>query len=170
MAEAIETADRIPQDSSVRSQVIDAKNAWKAESNRNQAIITSAEKALSEEKWQYAKQQATKVKSSPSTYWQQQAKAIISQAESGIAQSTPPQVTTPIPTNPKPTPAQVSKPDVAPATTTSPKAVGDPKPKPTTRIDQNSSEPLRDLGGNSESQPDVPANSAPQNDAPLRDL
>lgn len=169
LAEAIETVNQIPQDSSVRSQVIDTKDAWKAEFSTNQAILTSAQKALSEEKWQYAKQQATKIKLSPSTYWQQQAKEIISQAESGIAESIPPDTTPEVPTNPKPTPA-ISKPDPTPATTASPKAVPDPKPKPTTRIDQNSSEPLRDLGGDSESQPSIPANPAPQNNAPLRDL
>ena len=173
LAEAIETVNQIPQDSSVRSQVIDAKNAWKAESDANQAIITSAEKALSEEKWHYAKQQATQVKdSSPSIYWQQQAKAIISQAEEAIAQSTPAEVVTPsLPIDPIPTPTKVTKPNPAPATTPQPKTViSNPKPKPTTRIDQNSSEPLRDLGGDSESLPDIPANPAPQNDAPLRDL
>ena len=182
LTEAIETVNQIPQDSSVSSQVINAKNAWKAEFDANQALITSAEKALSEEKWQYAKQQATKVESSPSMYWQQQAKAIISQAEAGIAESTPPEVAAPsAPIDPIPTPTKVTKPDPAPATTPKPKAVTnpEPKPEPTTRIDQDSSEPLRDLGGNSESLPGIPtnptnpanpANPAPQDDTPLRDL
>ena len=186
LEEAIETVKQIPQDSSVRSQVIDAKNAWKAESSNNQAIIASAEKALSEENWQYAKQQAIKVRdSSPTMYWQQQAKAIISQAESGIAESAPPEVATPTPpSNPVPTPTKDTKPspepDTTPTVTSEPKAVTpnpepkavtpNPEPKPTPRIDQNSSEPLRDLGGNGESLPGNPANTAPQNDAPLRDL
>ena len=87
---AIEIVKQIPQDSAVRPQAIDAKEAWKAEAKQNESIIFKSQKALSEEKWQYAKQEAIKVKnSSPSMYWQEQAKAIIEQAEAGIAATSP---------------------------------------------------------------------------------
>ncbi|MEM7595289.1 MAG: protein kinase [Cyanobacteria bacterium P01_A01_bin.83] len=158
LEKALEMVKQIPQDSSIRSQVVDAKNFWKAESETNEAVITSAEKALSEEKWQYAKQQATKVKeSSSSMYWQQQAQAIISQAEEGISQTAATEV------NPEaipPTQPKVIKPD---NTTATPPAV--PRKQPTTRLKQDSSEPLRDLGGGIVPS-NVPADSSPN----LRDL
>ena len=187
LEQAIEIVKQIPQDSSIRPQVIDAKNAWKAESEANQELITTAQKALSEEKWLYAKQQATKVKdSSPSMYWQEQAKAIISQAEEGIGETAPAEVATPEPEttkaiaptteiqeDPLPT-TKVSKPTVVPSTTTTqPKAVisePEPKPEPTVRVNQDSPEGLRDLGSNSESLPGMPSNSSQPSDASLRDL
>jgi serine/threonine protein kinase, bacterial len=176
LEKAIETVKQIPQDSSVRSKVIDAKDAWIAESKTNEAIMTTAEKALSEEKWLYAKQQAIKVKdSSPTMYWQEKAKAIISQAEEGIAETDSTNVATPPRTEKSkaiaPTPeikevpipeiTKVNKP-VVPSVT--------PKPEPTIRVNQDSSESLRDLDDNSESFPSAPSNSSPPNNAPLRDL
>ncbi len=183
LEKAIEIVKQIPQDSSVRSQVIDVKNAWKAESEANEAIITTAQKALSEEKWLYAKQQATKVKdSSPSMYWQEQAKEIISQAEEGIGETTPAEVATPEPKTTKaiapaaekeetiPTPTKVTKP-VAPVNPTkSNPVISQPKPEPTIRVNQGTSGELRDLDGNSESLPGIPPNSTQPNNAPLRDL
>ncbi|MEO1006131.1 MAG: serine/threonine-protein kinase [Cyanobacteria bacterium J06638_38] len=174
LAKAIEMVKQIPQDSSVRPQVIDAKSSWKAESEANEAIMTTASKALSEEKWLYAKQQATKVKSSSSSmYWQEQAQAIIAQAESAIAETAAEAEATkaivPLPAikeNYTPATPKISK----PITPTIPKAVvPEPTPQPTTRINQDSSEPLRNLG-DSDSLPSRPSNSNPQNNAPLRDL
>jgi serine/threonine-protein kinase len=182
LEKAIETVKQIPQDSSVRSKVIDAKSSWKAESQANESLITSAEKALSEEKWQYAKQQATKVKDvSSSMYWQEKAKAIISQAEEGNGEATkaiaptPETKEDPIPattkvTEPNTNPLEQTISTPSPTPTSSKAVVPKPEPKPTTRVNQNSSEPLRDLGGESESLPGVPSNSAPENNAPLRDL
>ena len=182
LEKAIETVKQIPQDSSVRSKVIDAKSSWKAESQANESLITSAEKALSEEKWQYAKQQATKVKDvSSSMYWQEKAKAIISQAEEGNGETTkaiaptPETKEDPIPattkvTEPNTNPLEQTISTPSPTPTSSKAVVPKPEPKPTTRVNQNSSEPLRDLGGESESLPGVPSNSAPENNAPLRDL
>ncbi|MEM8720520.1 MAG: serine/threonine-protein kinase [Cyanobacteria bacterium P01_G01_bin.39] len=155
---ALEMVKQIPQDSSVRSQVVDAKNFWKAESETNEAVITSAEKALSEEKWQYAKQQATKVKeSSSSMYWQQQAQAIISQAEEGIGETAAAEVK---PEPITPTQPKVIKPDT---TTVTPPAI--PREQPATRLKQDSSEPLRDLDGNS-----APSNIPTDFSQNLRDL
>ncbi|MEM7758732.1 MAG: protein kinase [Cyanobacteria bacterium P01_A01_bin.40] len=166
LEQAIEMVKQIPQDSSVRSQVIDARSFWKAESEASEALISTASKALSEEKWLYAKQQATKVKSSSSSmYWQEQAQAIIAQAESAIAETAAEVEGTNaiVPTPPTP---KISK----PITPTIPKAVvPQPTPQPTTRINQDSSEPLRNLG-DGDSFPSRPSNSAPQNNAPLRDL
>ena len=185
LAKAIEMVKQIPQDSSVRSQVIDAKDAWKAESKTNEAIITTAEKALSREKWRYAKQQATKVKdSSPSMYWQEKAKAIISQAEEGIGETVPKEVATPEPETPETTKAiapttdkvdlpatnKITKPVEPTVTTTPDPVISEPEPEPTVRVDQGSSGELRDLGGSSESLPGIPSNSAPPSNAPLRDL
>ena len=182
LAKAIETVKPIPDDSSIKSQVIDAKNFWKAEFQTNESVIRGAEKALSEEKWLYAKQQATKVKdSSASAYWQDRAKAIISQAEEGIGETTaetrtnnPVSNTPQVKNNPVGTPAIINKPNPKPTiipNTTQPKAVTpQPEPKPTPRVSQDSSEPLRDLGGSSNSLPGMPSNSAGQDNAPLRDL
>ena len=172
--QAIDLVKQIPQDSEVRSQVIDAKNAWKAESQANETLIMTAQKALSEEKWQYAKQQATKVKdASTSMYWKEQAKAIISQAEEGITASSS---TTPeTKANPLPATTSISQPNVTPVkpkvsnleinSAKSNPAVINPESKPTTRVNQDSSGSLRDLGGNSKSSPKIPSN----NDS-LRDL
>ena len=185
LEKAIELAKEIPQDSSIRPQVIDAKDAWKAESKTNEAIITTAEKALSREKWRYAKQQATKVKdSSPSMYWQEKAKAIISQAEEGIGETVPKEVATPEPETPETTKAiapttdkvdlpatnKITKPVEPTVTTTPDPVISEPEPEPTVRVDQGSSGELRDLGGSSESLPGIPSNSAPPSNAPLRDL
>lgn len=170
LEKAIEMVKQIPQDSSVRSQVIDVKNAWKAEFETNEAIMNTAQKALSEEKWQYAKQQATKVKdSSPSMYWQEQAKEVISQAEEGIGETTP-TVATPEPETTKaiaPTPEIKELPMLETTKVNKPVV---PEPKPTIRVNQDSSESLRDLDENSESFPSAPSNSSPPNNAPLRDL
>ena len=182
LEQAIETVKQIPQDSSVRSKVIDAKSSWKAEFEANEEVMMAAEQALSEEKWQYAKQQAAKVQNSSSAmYWQKKAKEIISQAEAGIAETSPAKVATPkvetekaiAPTSdikaPLPT-AETSKP-AATVAPTKPKAViSQPDPKPTVRINQDSDENLRDLGGNIESTPDIPNNSSPTNNDSLRDL
>ena len=168
LAQAIEMVKQIPQNSSVRPQVIDAKDSWKAESEANEAIIITAEKALSEEKWQYAKQQATKVKeSSASTYWQEQAQEIISQADEGISaanpQAKPNKAIAPTEVK-QPVPVKVNRPVNKPAP-----VVADPKPQPTVRVKQDLSEPLRDLGNGSQPSPATP-NPSPQNDAPMRDL
>ncbi|MEL6494467.1 MAG: serine/threonine-protein kinase [Cyanobacteria bacterium J06623_7] len=178
LAKAIETVRQIPQDSSIRPQVIDAKNFWKSESEANEAIITTAEKALSEEKWLYAKQQATKVKDgSESSYWQEQARAIIAQAEEGIGENSAAEVAPPKIDNnraiaPTPQPEKVSKPAPNVVPTQPEPIISQPKPQPepTVRVKQDSSGGLRDLGGGSESLPGIPANSPPQNDAPMRDL
>ena len=156
LAEAIEIVQQIPQDSAVRPQVIDAKDSWKAEFEKSEAIIHTAEKALSEEKWQYAKQQATKVEDSPAAYWQKQAKAIISQAEEGIAATSPAEQSEPVKAiAPTPPPKVVSP--VNPA----PKVIV-PKPEPKPPVNPTPPEQLRDLSGDTY--------SAPSNNAPLRDL
>ncbi|WP_019504221.1 serine/threonine-protein kinase [Pleurocapsa sp. PCC 7319] len=156
LAEAIEIVQQIPQDSAVRPQVIDAQDSWKAESEKNEAIIHTAEKALSEENWQYAKQQATKVKDSPAMYWQKQAKAIISQAEEGIAATSPAEQSEPVKAIAPAPPPKVVTP-VSPA----PKVIV-PKPEPKPPVTSTPPEQLRDLGSDTY--------SAPSNNAPLRDL
>ncbi|MBE9045222.1 protein kinase, partial [Pleurocapsales cyanobacterium LEGE 10410] len=89
LEQALEIVKQIPQNIAVQLQVSDAKNSWQAEHQNNQATITLAQQALSEEQWLNAKQEATKVKNSASMYWQEQARAVINQAEEGIAASTP---------------------------------------------------------------------------------
>ncbi|NJO95985.1 MAG: protein kinase [Pleurocapsa sp. CRU_1_2] len=164
--QALETVKQIPQDSTVRSRVIDLKDSWKAEFETNEAIMTTAEKALSEEKWVYAKQQAIKVKdSSPTMYWQEKAKAIISQAEEGIAETVSTEAEKPKAIAPSSQIKEVPIPEII--------KVNKPvitEPKPTIRVNQDSSESLRDLDDNSESLPSAPSNSSPPNDVPLRDL
>ncbi|NJR46256.1 MAG: serine/threonine protein kinase [Hyellaceae cyanobacterium CSU_1_1] len=164
--QALETVKQIPQDSTVRSRVIDLKDSWKAEFATNEAIMTTAEKALSEEKWVYAKQQAIKVKdSSPTMYWQEKAKAIISQAEEGIAETVSTEAEKPKAIAPSSQIKEVPIPEII--------KVNKPvitEPKPTIRVNQDSSESLRDLDDNSESLPSAPSNSSPPNDVPLRDL
>ena len=123
LEKAIALVKQIPQDSSVASQAIDVQTTWKEESQANGVIITTAEKALSEEKWVYAKQQAIKVQeSSSSMHWQEKAQAIISQAEAGIAATAPPPIYTPVPEEPveKPVEESVQEPVQKPTTVTPP--------------------------------------------------
>ncbi|MEO0924896.1 MAG: protein kinase [Cyanobacteria bacterium J06643_13] len=180
LAKAIETVQQIPQNSSIRPQVIDAKNFWKAETKANEAIITAAEKALSQEKWRYAKQEATKVQeSSQSVYWQEQAQEIVARAESALAETTsepakaiaPSETKSdPVPQTPKATQPQKPNNPTTANTKSNPVAPQPkPEPNPTVRVDQGSAGELRDLGGNSQPAPGVPSN-APSNNAPLRDL
>ena len=196
LEKAIEMVKNIPQDSTIRSQVIDAKDAWKAESKANKEIINTAQKALSEEKWLYAKQQATKVKdSSPSTYWEEQAKEIIAQAEEGIGETASTEVVNPKPdidkaiaptpekqettaippkvTKPSVTPKEPEEPVVSPPVKSNP-VIPQPKPEPTpptVRVDQGASGELRNLeDNNNEFLPETPSNSAQPDDTPLRDL
>lgn len=170
---AIEIVKQIPQDSAIRPQAIDAKEVWKAEAKQNESIIFAAKKALSEEKWQYAKQEATKVKVSPSMYWQEQAKEIISQAEAGIAatapQPEPAKAITPTPVQPVTPKTDVVSPKplapIAPAKTIEPKqpqTVTQPITPPTPP------EELRDLGGDGDALPGLPS-TTPNNET-LRDL
>ena len=180
LEKAIEIVKQIPQNSSVRPQVIDAKNFWKEETKANEAIITAAQKALSQEKWRYAKQEATKVQeSSKSEYWQDQANKIVAQAESALAEASP---------APKPEPAKAIAPKpetesdpvptttkiepvapINPPVTTKSNPVTQPQPKPTVRVDQGSAGELRDLGGSSQSSP-TPSNSTSPSKDSLRDL
>lgn len=179
LEKAIEIVKQIPQNSNVRPQVIDAKNLWKAETEANKAIITTAEKALSEEKWRYAKQEATKVQeSSKSEYWQERAKVIVAQAEEALAEASPkPEPAKAIAPKPEikaapvPTTNKVTEPvaPINPPVTTKSNPVTQPQPKPTVRVDQGSAEELRDLGGNSESSPTPSNSTSPSNDS-LRDL
>ena len=90
-------------------------------------------------------------------YWQQQAQAIISQAEAGISETAAAEVKPEPIASPQP---KVIKPDT---TTATPPAI--PREQPTTRLKQDTSEPLRDLDGNS-APSNVPADSSPN----LRDL
>lgn len=170
LSEAIKIVQQIPQDSAVRPQVIDAKDSWKSEYEMNEAIIHTAEKALSEEKWQYAKQQATKVKDSPAVYWQNQAKAIISQAEEGIEATSPVEQSEPVKAIAKPGRSPIApeskldafpEPKVVSPVTPAPKVIV-PKPEPKPYVAPTPPEQLRDLGGDTY--------SAPSNNAPLRDL
>ena len=85
--EALEIVKQIPEDIPIRQQVIDTKENWKTEFQENETNIASAQKALSEEKWLFAKQEATKVKSSTSFFWKEKAKAIISQANEALGLS-----------------------------------------------------------------------------------
>lgn len=169
---AIGIVKQIPQDSAIRPQAIDAKEVWKTEAKQNESIIFTAKKALSEEKWQYAKQEAVKVKdSSPSMYWQEQAKAIINQAEEGIAATAPQpesaKVVTPVqPVTPK---TNVASPKplapIAPAKTIEPmqpQTVTQPTTPPTPP------EELRDLSSDGDALPGLP--STPPTNETLRDL
>ena len=84
LEDAIALVEQIPENSALASQATNARSDWRAEAERNATSIKTAEQALSEEKWRYAKQQATKVQNSDSTYWQEQAKTIIGQADEAL--------------------------------------------------------------------------------------
>jgi serine/threonine-protein kinase len=172
LEEAIEIVKQIPQDSAVRPQAIDAKEAWKTEAKQNESIIFAANKALSEEKWQYAKQEATKVQnSSPSIYWQDRAKAIIKQAEEGLTataakpDSKPATAIDPVRLSPKVETVVTPKPaePVAPAKTIAPK-----QPPKTITTPPTPSEELRDLSEDSNVLRDLESN--PPSNERLRDL
>ncbi|MBE9166577.1 protein kinase [Pleurocapsales cyanobacterium LEGE 06147] len=87
----------IPEDSAVRKKALDLKQTWEIENETNKKLISTANKALEEKRWQEAKSEAEKV--SGSDYWKQQAKAVIDEAEKAIESSILPksQPTTPIP-------------------------------------------------------------------------
>ncbi|MEM8832865.1 MAG: hypothetical protein AAGE96_26560, partial [Cyanobacteria bacterium P01_G01_bin.19] len=166
LEQAIEIVNQIPDNSSVKPEVIDAKEFWKAENQAHKSVIVTAEKALSEEKWLYAKQQATKVRdSSESEYWQERAEGIVAQAEEALAE-TAPQPEAEKPVAPAVNNSTVNKPAVTPPSKPQPSPsvpktnISKPEPKPTPRVNQDSGGSLRDLGGS----------SAPKNNAPLRDL
>ena len=167
---AIEIVKQIPQDSAIRPQAIDAKEVWKTEAKQNESIIFAAKKALSEEKWQYAKQEAVKVKdSSPSMYWQEQAQAIIKQAEEGITATAPQPAKAVTPVQPVTPQTEVVSPKpvapIAPAKAIEPKqpqTVTQPTTPPTPP------EELRDLSGDGDALPGLP--STPPTNEPLRDL
>ena len=168
LEEAIAIVKQIPQDSAVRLQAIDAKDSWKAEHQTNEATINTAQKALSEEKWQYAKQEAAKVKDSSSIYWQEQAKAIIAQAEEGITATSPTNTKETVAPEPKDTTPAAVQPPVTKQESTNTKPT---VPEPTKAIDPEPAiapsvppEELRDLSDD----PD-PSSPAP-NERPLRDL
>ncbi|NJK58622.1 MAG: hypothetical protein HC939_22905, partial [Pleurocapsa sp. SU_5_0] len=102
---------------------------------------------------------------SPTMYWQEKAKAIISQAEEGIAETVSTEAEKPKAIAPSSQIKEVPIPEII--------KVNKPvitEPKPTIRVNQDSSESLRDLDDNSESLPSAPSNSSPPNDVPLRDL
>ncbi|WP_052055306.1 serine/threonine-protein kinase [Myxosarcina sp. GI1] len=162
LQEALELAEQIPQDTAIRQKVIDAKNSWKAEHETNEVIITSAQEALSEEKWQYAKQEATKVKDSPSSYWRERAKAIISQAEEGIAAAT----STPEPNTPAQKPDTI-QPEPPTATKPEPKPTEPPKNEEKPGLPDYEGE-LRDLSGDSTATGNKRLNNT--NSDELRDL
>ena len=104
LQEALELVERIPESSPVKSQAQTESDRWKSEYDTNKNIIANAREALKEKNWQKAKQEATKVKNSTSSYWREQARAIISQAEEALEAEnvqtpvTPPKIEPP--TNP----------------------------------------------------------------------
>jgi serine/threonine-protein kinase len=139
LEEAVQTIlTTIPEDSAVRKKALDLKQKWETENETNKKLIATANKALAEKRWQEAKSEAEKV--SGSDYWQQQAKAVIEEAEKAIESSIPPQpkptratpnysnrnrastaqknfnqtnsgrVATPVPKQPAPTPSELSEP------------------------------------------------------------
>ncbi len=79
----------IPEDSAVRKKALDLKQTWETENEINKKLIATANQALAEKRWQEAKSEAEKV--SGSDYWQQQAKAVIDEADKAIESSIPPQ-------------------------------------------------------------------------------
>ena len=172
LEEAIALVKEIPQDSAIKPQVIDTKDSWKAETKNNEAILNSAEKALSEENWLYAKQQAIKIDKSSSMYWQEKAKAIIVQAEEGIAATAPQtEVSEPTTTAPAPKPAEPIAPPKNIEPKQPPKTVVTPSVPPEELRDLGDVTPsgeLRDLNNGGNSLPGSPSNSAPSD--PLRDL
>ena len=139
LEEAVQTIlTTIPEDSAVRKKALDLKQTWETENETNKKLISTANKALAEKRWQEAKSEAEKV--SGSDYWQQQAKVVIDEAEKAIQSSIPPQpkptrstpnysnrnrastaqknsnqtnsgrVTSPVPKQPDPTPSEPSEP------------------------------------------------------------
>jgi serine/threonine-protein kinase len=85
LKEALEIVKAIPQDTPIKQKALDETETWKTEFETNKVIIAAAQKALNEEQWQNAQQQASKINSSSSDYWQQQAQAIKKAAKEKIA-------------------------------------------------------------------------------------
>ncbi|AFZ36400.1 serine/threonine protein kinase [Stanieria cyanosphaera PCC 7437] len=104
LAEALELIQQIPENSSIKSQTQTESDRWKTEYDTNKSIIANAQEALQQKNWQEAKQTATQVQTSTSSYWREQAEAIISEAEKAIAVASPPVTPNPpiIPTTPAP--------------------------------------------------------------------
>ncbi|GAB4232411.1 MAG: hypothetical protein Kow0049_15360 [Stanieria sp.] len=90
LAEALELIQQIPENSSIKSQTQTESDRWKTEYDTNKNLINNAQEALEQQNWQEAKQQATQVQTSTSSYWREQAEAIISEAEKAIAVASPP--------------------------------------------------------------------------------
>jgi serine/threonine-protein kinase len=90
LEEAVQTIlTTIPEDSAVRKKALDLKQTWETENETNKKLISTANKALAEKRWQEAKSEAEKV--SGSDYWQQQAKVVIDEAQKAIESSIPPE-------------------------------------------------------------------------------
>jgi len=89
LPEALEIVKEIPQDTPVKQTALDTTETWKTEFETNKVIIAAAQKALSMEQWQDAQQEAAKISSSSSDYWQQQAQGITKTAKEKIAASQP---------------------------------------------------------------------------------
>ncbi|BAU63474.1 serine/threonine protein kinase [Stanieria sp. NIES-3757] len=104
LEEALELIKQIPENSSIKSQTQTESDRWKTESDTNKNLIANAQEALQQQNWQEAKQTATQVQTSTSSYWQEQAEAIISEAEKAIAVASPPVTPNPtiIPTTQEP--------------------------------------------------------------------
>lgn len=85
LKEALAVVKEIPQDSPVKQEALDETETWKTEFETNKAIIATAQSALNEEKWDQAQQEASKINSSSSDYWQLQAQNISKAAKEKIA-------------------------------------------------------------------------------------
>lgn len=126
---AIEMAQQIPQDATIKQKALDAQAAWETEVKTNQEIIAAAQKALNASEWEDAQQEIAKIDSSNSVYWQQEAKAVNENIQNGIAnavQNAPPE-TPPIIIPRQPDPPVTPKQEILP-----------PVKTPTKRIDQGS--------------------------------
>jgi serine/threonine protein kinase, bacterial len=93
LPEALEIVKEIPQDTPVKQTALDTTETWKTEFETNKVIIAAAQKALSREQWQDAQQEADKISSSSSDYWQQQAQGITKTAKEKLAATVKPEKT-----------------------------------------------------------------------------
>jgi serine/threonine protein kinase, bacterial len=84
LIEALAQIQTIPQNTTIKTKASKLLAAWKQEDIANQKILAQSQKYLSQELWQNAVTEASKLTNSRTDYWQQQGRDIVSQAQAKI--------------------------------------------------------------------------------------
>lgn len=152
LKEALEQIQIIPQNSATKTKASQLLTTWKQEDAANQKILAQSQKYLTQELWQNAVNEASKLTNSSTDYWQQQGRDIVSKAQAKIEVQ---------PQQQKAEPESFKEEPKEPV-----------KKAPLQKEVQKEPEKLRDLGNT----PSNNVNNAPtspilkSNDEPLRDL